>query len=704
MPNSEFKLQTLRTPAQWNAGVHSRLRMGKEGVELFSAPAFERFLPTQKITDIAISTQGEIFRAEKAKGDWLLIRCGPSTCWDETILSLSSYGVTKPTRLWWTNRHLWVLDHASGRLLGFALSTFQLTREIQVPGMLIDADIQTGPDLETVYILVGHAGGFAVYEYPSPPGRQSDFTSSLWKQPAALAVTGGGMVYILDTVLERFLRFEKGQGVLGEQPQEVLKNFKPVAMEIDPAGGIYVTGIDVASDPNRRELKLFDLDGSFLMKVKLPSAVTSIQGMGFDGRRGFYLASNRGIEVYALSRVPVGVPGRLYPPVLDNGKTDGTWHGAAIQAVLPAKSGMEIVYYASDSVGLKAAYDRVLESEDTAEDKASRIESLLSPLWRADTGQFIGSGSGEASRNMLFVANRGRYLWLRIQLTAYDGECRLRLSEIKVSYPRISLLRYLPSVYQEDPVSAAFLERFLALFETLFQDVDLQITDLYRQFDPATTPPQFLSWLASWVSLMLDDDLPEDRKRALISVSPCLFRAKGTPAGIEGFLRAYTSAAVEVREPSLMADPFAAGNIRLGQGSVLAHNAGGALKLGDDTILGETLLVRKSEVPAGPLATAANRFEIILDMEPAQFAAREATIRRAIRGFIPASTEFTLRLAPSQSGIGRARLGFNARVEKPRPFRVGVTILGTGQTFAQDFPVPRLERGAAITPDWRLTE
>jgi phage tail-like protein len=703
MPNSEFNLQTLRTPDQWNAGVHSLLRIGKDGLELFSAPAFDRFLPTQNPADIAISMQGEIFTtAQKAKKDWLLIRFGPSTCRDEAMLSLSSYGVTEPTRLWWTTRHLWVLDHANRRLLGFALGTFQLTREIQVPGTLVDADIQTGPDLETVYILVGLPDEFKVYEYPAPPGRQSSFTSPLWKKPAALAVTGGGTIYILDTVLERFIRFKKHPSVLGEQSQEELKNFKPVAMEIDPAGAIYV-----ASD--KGELKLFDLDGSFLMKVKLPSAklppaVTSIQGMGFDGRGGFYLASNRGIEVFALSKAPVGVQGRLYPPVLDNGKTEGTWHGAAIEAVLPARSGMEIAYYASDSEGLKAAYDQVLESTGAAEDKALRIESLLSPLWRFDTGEFTGSGSGEAARNMLFVANQGRYLWLRIQLTAYDAESRPRVSEIKVSYPRLSLLRYLPPVYQEDQVSTAFLERFLALFETVFQEVDLQITDLYRKFDPETTPPEFLSWLASWVSLTLNDALPEDRKRQLIAQSPFLFQTKGTPAGIRRFLSAYTGAAAEVREPSLMADPFVAGNIRLGQGSVLARNAGGAVKVGDNTILGETLLTPKSAVPTGPLAAAANRFEIVLDMEPAQFAAREPAIRRAIRGFVPASTEFTLSLAPTQSGIGSARLGFNARVAQPQPFRVGVTQLGAGQILSQDFPAPRLGRGAAVTPDWRLVE
>jgi phage tail-like protein len=726
MSNPEFKFQTLHSLAQWNTCVGSRLRIGKNGIELFSAPAFDRFLkPIQSVRDLATSTQGEIFWAAQVDGIWQLIRRLPCASMNEVLLSLSSCGVTGPRRLWWTGRHLWVLDSSSenacddssasqrqirrGRLLSFSLDTYQITREIQVSGEFLDAGIQAGPCTETVYVLVKHDNRFEVHVYPCPPGPESCFTSPLWKVPAALAVTKDGTVFILDTALERFLRFANGNGlVLGDQPQSQLKNFPPDALEVDPDGGIYVA--------SSGRLKLFDREGSFLMEVKLPAQneasakAPAIKGMGFDGAGGFYLATDAGIAIFALSKVPVAVPGRLYLPAFDNGKVEGTWHGLAISTALPAKSGLEIAYYASDSAGLKAAYDRVLASTVATEEKAAQIESLLKPLWQNDTGNFTGSGSGSKPEplNTLLVANQGRYLWLRATLTAYDAASHPTISEIKISYPRVSLLRYLPAVYQENRVSAAFLERFLALFETVFQEVDTTITDLYRYFDPASTPPEFLSWLASWLSLTLDDSLPEDRKRRLINMAPTLFQTKGTPAGIQIFLSTYTGVPVEVREPSLLADPFTLGTIHLGQQSMLSRKARGVAQLGHNTVLGETLLVAKDTAPASPLAAVANRIEITFDMQPAQFATAEPIIRSALRASVPASTDYVLRLASTQSTLGLARLGLNTRLPWPQPFQVGVTPLGSGQalthTFNHDHPPSRLERGAAISPDWRLTE
>ncbi len=702
MSKREFKSQTLRTPGQWSACVNTKLRIGQHGVQLFSAPAFNRFLEAPAATDIAISAQGELFWTALRDGVWQLIRSHREACYPEALLSLSSYGIVSPKRLWWTRRHLWVLDGPSARILGFDLQTFQVTREVRAPGRLIDAAIIAGPGKETVYALLEHQGAFEVRIYPAPPGQESSVTSPLLRGPAAIAASKDGTVVIFDAVLERFLTLRNGRiHYLGDARQPELWNFDPVAMEIEPGGAIYLALA-------KGELKIFDPEGSFLVSVKLPASVTSIRGMGFDASGGFYLSTNAGVAVFALSKVAVGVAGTLYPPVLDNGKTDGSWHGVALTVQLPAKSGIEVAYYASDDEGLKRLYTEALASTASAESKAATIESLLGPLWKSETGQFAGGGTGKR-RDMLFVANRGRYLWLRIRLTSYDADSHPSIAKVEVRYPRISLLRYLPPVYQEDPVSAAFLERFLALFETVFQDVDATISDLHEYFDSATTPPEFLPWLASWLSLPLDDGLPEERKRRLISAAPSFLRSKGTPAGIRNFLGLYTGAAVDVREPSLLANPVTVGQVKLGQGSILTRRAGGALRIGDDTVLGEALLVPKSARPLAPLAATANRFEVFIDMDAARYAAQEQAILRAVRASVPASTAWTVRLAASQPAMGASRLGVNARIAGPQAFRIGFTRLGArgvalGARPSHDIPTPRLERGAAVTPDWRLIE
>jgi len=722
MSDREFKVQTLRALNQWNAGVHSRLRVDSTGVQLFNAPDFDRLLPLRNLSDIAVSAQGELFWAEQDHGVWYLLRAHNSGCGTERVLSLSSCNVVDPRRLWWTHRHVWVLDAASSRMLGFDTKSFQITREIDVPGTLIDADLFTGSNSETVYALVSAGKEFEVRIYPAAPGLDSTIKSPLLGHPVAIAVSSDGSAVILDTLLDRFVRLHCGSiCALNEHRQPELRCSEPVVMETDPSGAIYVASGD-------GHLRIFDPEGSFLVEVKLPSSVKSISGMGFDAIGNFYLASNAGVGVFTLSRVATGVPGSFYSPVLDNGKLQGTWHGVSLLGKLPAKSGIEVAYYAFDDEGFKALYTQALTSPGAGASRIALIESRMalpedeartqpfrSPRpptrWVNETGKFAGSGTAPTNDepfNMAFVTNTGRYLVMRIRITAYDAASHPSLTQVQVLYPRISLLRYLPPVYQEDPVSSAFVERLLSLFETVFQEVDIQISDLYQYFDPATTPPQFLTWLASWLNLPIDANLPDDRKRALIAEAPELLRTKGTAASISRFLELFTGASVEVTEPSLAAVPFIPGQVRLGEGSILARQHGGAVRIGDDIVLGETVLVPTTARPEAPLAAIANRFEISVGMDPSFFAARKTAIERALRDFVPANTDWTLRLSPSDSAIGSMRLGINARVAANEPFRVGYTALGSaralGPRLGRDLPAPRLERGASVTPDWRLIE
>ena len=111
---------------------------------------------------------------------------------------------------------------------------------------------------------------------------------------------------------------------------------------------------------------------------------------------------------------------------------------------------------------------------------------------------------------------------------------------MKIFYPRISYLRYLPAIYQEDPVNKDFLERFLSLFESVFYDLEVDISTIARYFDPDTTPPEFLKWLASWVNIAIEDEWQEAMKREFIRQAVPLYSIKGTVEGISRFIEIYT--------------------------------------------------------------------------------------------------------------------------------------------------------------------
>lgn len=105
-------------------------------------------------------------------------------------------------------------------------------------------------------------------------------------------------------------------------------------------------------------------------------------------------------------------------------------------------------------------------------------------------------------------------------------------------------LRYLPAIYEDDEL----MGRFLMLFESFLAPIGMQIGGMPFYFDPKMTPAQFLPWLASWLSLTLNDDLSEERRRRLISLAVQLYRKRGTKLGLQEYLEIYTGGQADIVE------------------------------------------------------------------------------------------------------------------------------------------------------------
>ncbi len=147
---------------------------------------------------------------------------------------------------------------------------------------------------------------------------------------------------------------------------------------------------------------------------------------------------------------------------------------------------------------------------------------------------------GNNKRDALFIENiRGRYLWFKITLS---GNERLSpvVKSVNVFFPRISYIDYLPGVYQEDSVSKRLLERFLAIFESIFYEIDFTIDHISRYFDTSGAPAEFLSWLGSWLDVSMDEDWPEDKKRLFIRNAISLYKKRGTKECLEQSIELFT--------------------------------------------------------------------------------------------------------------------------------------------------------------------
>jgi phage tail-like protein len=701
VPKPEFLLQIIATEAQWRAGIAQGLEIGANGIALFATAAFESLFSSDvtsaHLGDIVTDECGQTWWTEEtSRGRWTLMRHDPRSNQTERVLSLNPCGPFDPSKLWLTCDYLFILDDANARVIAYSRENFQPLFE--VPGVHAGVDIDF--DGRSAFYTLETAPATQICRYPLPPAEGSDcFALQHWQKPVALAAAPDGKLYVLDSALGRFIRVnpaDRSQELLGAQADPRLLYIQPAAMDIDPRGVIFVA---TSTGPH---LYQFAPDGSFLAEVDLPDGITSITGIGFDAAGNVFLATNEGVARLSLSIASVGQRGYYYTRTLDNGNPQGLWHQLVLEASLPPKTAVEVQYVPSSNDALKAAVDAVFASTDPVQEKVARIESLLGPLWNNPPENFPGSAAA-ANPDMLFVRNQGRYLWVKLALVTSDRSNRPAVRVTRIYYPRLSYLRYLPAAYRDDPVSAAFLERFLSLFETVFRGIEGEVDTIYRYFDPAAAPAGFLPWLASWVDLAIDEGLPTDRVRKLIARAPVLYQRKGTPAGLIEFLEIYTGSTVALTEFGQNLAPLVLGaGITLGSKLLIASSPVRAYRVGDSSIVGYTPLRAQDGDPSEPFRTFAQRFEIVLNMPPDEFRRSAAALARVLDEQKPAHTSATIRNAADGAFLGEQRLGINTVIGGPKAYRVGYTRLGEGGAFGKSKPALLVDRGAWVGSPLRL--
>ncbi|WP_336364725.1 phage tail protein [Halalkalicoccus salilacus] len=141
-------------------------------------------------------------------------------------------------------------------------------------------------------------------------------------------------------------------------------------------------------------------------------------------------------------------------------------------------------------------------------------------------------------RDVLFENATGQYLWVTLELIGTESTSP-RVDSLRAYFPRQSYLRYLPPIYQDDVESAAFLERFLSIFESEFVDLEEEIEGISRFLDARGVPSPYLSWLARWLAVETDETWSDEARRELLSQAPHLYRKRGTREGLLGILGIY---------------------------------------------------------------------------------------------------------------------------------------------------------------------
>jgi phage tail-like protein len=370
---------------------------------------------------------------------------------------------------------------------------------------------------------------------PTPLARLGD--------QVAIVAADDGSLYVLEATGKRVLK------ISADAEQEVSL---PIGIAIDPSS----LGIDTQGNlyiGDRQTLGEGEEDNRFIHIFRPPDNFTD--GLDYrgvvDGYRGpvAKLVIDRCNRIYIFNdderaviilrpestfATRVGLPtGYYFSRSLDSPALGTRWHKLVLDAAIPENTQIQVSCLVADE--RKMLIDSVERDLDAyLQDASLDPRAKLVPLDRLDWTQPLVNPT-----DALIRAAPGRYLWLRIILIGGERQTP-ELRSIRAYFPRVSYLRYLPAVYQEDARSRDFLERFLALFETMFAGLEEQIGQVVRYLDADVVAGPFLRWLAAWLAIAADANWTEEQLRALVKRAPTLYKKRGTREGIAEMIEIFT--------------------------------------------------------------------------------------------------------------------------------------------------------------------
>lgn len=271
----------------------------------------------------------------------------------------------------------------------------------------------------------------------------------------------------------------------------------------------------------------------------------------------------------------------------------------------------------------------------------------------------------ENERHCLVQSPPGRWLRFKLLLKS-SGVNSPEIRAVRVEYPRTSYLRFLPSVYQDDPDSRHFLDRFLSLFETTVNEENAAIDQIHRLFDPLTVPERQLAWLAHWLAFPLDPHWPPDRQRKLLAGAFAYYRRRGTPTGIRQAVEDFTDVAFAgvIEHFRLRPLPGLSGGAPLDRGLPLwSPRVYSRWQVGVQSQVGQIRLLDEPEPVVEPFAFHAHRFSVYFPAHPADPEPTVRQVARVVAAEKPAYTEATLCAVYPRFRVGvQSRIGIDSMI------------------------------------------
>ncbi|MEL7097513.1 MAG: phage tail protein [Pseudomonadota bacterium] len=367
--------------------------------------------------------------------------------------------------------------------------------------------------------------------------------------------------------------------------------------------------------------EILHVNGACAAQVSLPYPHIPITRSGRLGDTGLHLVSRPARQTRPRS-------GSWISDRFDGEMRGFAWDRIALEADIPGQCRLIVSSYVSDEP--------------------------LEPAQIAGLADWSGHAVFEPGMEAeaLIQANRGRYLWLRLEAFG-DGSKTPTIHGIDLFGPRDSQLALLPAPFHQDPISADFLDRFLSLQDAFLSEALWLFQSVGAILRPEAAPEDFVDWLGSWFDWRFLARTDIATRREMIARSFEMFGKRGTVEGLETMLRWHTGL------------------------------TGGALPvIVEDFTLGadSPRFLAGRAVEAG----GAHRFSVVVPRSAIRVPEDEAALHRMIAAQKPAHTVYRLDIVePGLVPGTQARLGVDAILPDSRPRPLGEGRAGTDlQTVA----------------------
>lgn len=354
-----------------------------------------------------------------------------------------------------------------------------------------------------------------------------------------IAVAAKGTLGVFDRKRKRVTVFREEGSVIAHFEVELPGSFAGISIDTNHNFYIGNSGLVQHDSSGERFILKYRATGELLERIH-----------GFRGRSDKLVHDTRD-RLYVLDRQSgqislldlqtrtmlqdnSGLPEGIYfSGELDSTESEMIWHKIRLEADIPDETQIRISYFASDWTDGYIGEDYVNYTQYLTSPDIPLANKIL-----ATQDLFAKHPTIVNPRDALLDA-KGRYLWFRLELVGSEVRTPM-LRKLRVYFPRTSPISYLPPIYQQDDEHSPFLERFLAMFGTFFDDMEEQIDRVSKFFDADAVSGPYLKWLGRWLAISDADAWGEAKLRELIKQAPLLYRLRGTRDGLIRMLQLYT--------------------------------------------------------------------------------------------------------------------------------------------------------------------